>query len=137
MRIKKLDGLRGICSLMVVIYHYSEDFLPDYLYNFFIIRESHTFVDFFFVLSGFVIAHNYHSLNNFKDLWTYLKKRFIRLYPLLFYTVNICLVAMIISNNFLTKYIDEGSSLIQQIYITLDSLTFLNSILHSSIQRNL
>lgn len=127
MRIKKLDGLRGICSVMVVIYHYSQDFLPYYLYNFFIIRESHTFVDFFFVLSGFVIAHNYHSLSNFKDFWTYLKKRFIRLYPLLFYTVNICLVAMIVSNNFLTKYIDEGSSLMEHIYTTLDSLTFLNS----------
>ena len=127
MRIKKLDGLRGICSLMLVIYHYSQDFLPNYIYNFFIIRQSHTFVDFFFVLIGFVIAHNYNSLENFKDLWTYLKKRFIRLYPLLLHGQHLLLVAMIISNNFLTKYIDEGSSLMEQIFTALDSLTFLNS----------
>ena len=79
MRITKLDGLRGICSLMVVFYHYGETLIPDFIFNNFIIRQSWSFVDFFFVLSGFVIVYNYKNLCNVHDFWLYLKKRFIRL----------------------------------------------------------
>ena len=61
MRITKLDGLRGIFSIMVVIYHYPQEFIPHFIHNFFIVAKSHLFVDFFFVLSGFVIAYNYNN----------------------------------------------------------------------------
>ena len=59
MRINKLDGLRGIFSIMIVLLNYPQEFIPDWFtYNFFIF-ESYVFVDFFFVLSGFVISYNY------------------------------------------------------------------------------
>ena len=56
------------------------------IYNNFLIRESYLFVDFFFVLSGYVIALNYNIMIGSDALIKYLKKRFFRLYPLLLYT---------------------------------------------------
>jgi len=85
-RITKLDGLRGIFSLMVMFFHYRVNMLPEIVYNNFFIRESYLFVDFFFVLSGYVIALNYNIMNGSEALVKYLKKRFYRLYPLLLYT---------------------------------------------------
>lgn len=89
MRIEKLDGLRGVFSIMVVLFHFNSEFIPDFLFNNFIIRKSGLFVDFFFVLSGFVIALNYKNLSKVNELKTYLKKRFIRIYPLLFWTAMV------------------------------------------------
>ena len=86
MRIEKLDGLRGIFSMMLVFYHYPQEYLPAFIFNNFLLRESYTFVDFFFVLSGFVISYNYSTISNSADFFIYLKKRFIRLFPLLIYT---------------------------------------------------
>ena len=85
-RVTKLDGLRGVFSLMVMFFHYRENMLPDMIYNNFFIRESYLFVDFFFVLSGYVIALNYNIMIGSNALIKYLKKRFFRLYPLLLYT---------------------------------------------------
>ena len=73
-------------SLMVMFFHYRENMLPDMIYNNFFIRESYLFVDFFFVLSGYVIALNYNIMLGSDALVKYLKKRFFRLYPLLLYT---------------------------------------------------
>ena len=69
-----------------MFFHYRENMLPDIIYNNFFIRESYLFVDFFFVLSGYVIALNYNIMLGSDDLIKYLKKRFFRLYPLLLYT---------------------------------------------------
>lgn len=89
MRIEKLDGLRGVFSIMVVLFHFNSEFIPDFLFNNFIIRKSGLFVDFFFVLSGFVIALNYTNLSKVNEFTTYLKKRLIRIYPLLFWTAMV------------------------------------------------
>lgn len=127
MRITKLDGLRGIFSLMIVFLHYKESLLPSYIYDSFIIRESYAFVDFFFVLSGFVIAHNYHSLKTATDFWIYLKKRFARLYPLLVFTVLISLFFILFTTYFLPEFRNNIEPLGVHLLKTLDSLTFLNS----------
>lgn len=127
MRISKLDGLRGIFSVMVVLFHYPEEHMPESMYSFIIIRESYTFVDFFFVLSGFVISYNYSSLSNFSEFKEYIKKRFIRLYPLLFYTVLVVFFFEIISNNFLSKFINNPESNFSLLGKLADSLLLTNS----------
>jgi len=71
---------------MVMFHHYPGYMLPQMIYNNFLIRESYLFVDFFFVLSGYVIALNYNIMIGSDALIKYLKKRFFRLYPLLLYT---------------------------------------------------
>lgn len=126
----KLDGLRGIFSLMVVFYHYEEVFMPAPLYNNFLVRQSYLFVDYFFVLSGFVIAMNYDSLKSFKMFKVFLKKRFIRLYPLLFYTVNVYLIYHLFSN-ILLKSIVPSLFEIEE-YTTFDWLKYFDSLLLSN-----
>lgn len=127
MRITKLDGLRGLFSLMVVFFHMDAFALPKWMYNNFIIRESWSFVDFFFVLSGFVISYNYAGLRSSPEFWLYMKKRFIRLYPLLFYTVTLYF-AFDLSFNFLFPHfvenVDSFSVLLMRYF---DSILFMNS----------
>ena len=127
MRFIKLDGLRGIFSLMIVLYHYLQEFLPIYFYRFFIIRESYAFVDFFFVLSGFVISHNYNQIGSREQFFTYVKKRFIRLYPLLFYTVMIYFLFRLLTLNLFPDVIDSSVSFDAMLIKTLDALLFTNS----------
>ncbi len=62
MRIKKLDGMRGVFSLMVVVFHYPKDYLPKIIHNNFLVVNSDSFVDFFFVLSGFVISYSNYDI---------------------------------------------------------------------------
>jgi len=54
-----LDGLRGIAALAVVIFHFMEWVSPDIKKNF--IGHGFLAVDFFFCLSGFVIAYAYDN----------------------------------------------------------------------------
>ena len=134
-RLKKLDGLRGLFALMVVLYHFEEVYLPYNSYNFFLVRQSNSFVDFFFVLSGFVISLNYESFIDSSSKFTqYIKKRFIRLYPLLFFTTSIFIVYLIITN-FIKVLIPsisifENSSTInflELIYSSLNTFLMTNS----------
>lgn len=129
-RLKELDGLRGIFALLVVCYHFSASpqFDPlSYTTNF-IFRHSFIFVDFFFVLSGFVIAFNYsESLNSDRSFWDFVKKRFVRLYPLLIYSVLVYvpLKAYGILTGF--EFNDGVYSFNNLILETLDPLVFMNS----------
>lgn len=69
-----MNGLRGIAAMGVVAYHWFHELPNGYLA-----------VDFFYVLSGFVIAHAYeHRLQNGLSLRGFLAIRLIRLYPLYF-----------------------------------------------------
>ena len=112
---------------MVVFYHYPKELLPNSIYNFFLIRNSWLFVDFFFVLSGFVISYNYVSIDNKSDLLIFIKKRLIRLYPLLFYTVLIFLCFEIISPLIFPQLVNYPNTLIENIELTVESLLFFNS----------
>ncbi len=86
-RINKLDGLRGLFALFVVLFHFNKHNAPSFIVNNFFVRESYIFVDFFFILSGYVITLTYNDrLNKMIDLWPFLKKRLIRLYPLLLFS---------------------------------------------------
>lgn len=78
-----LDGLRGIAAVAVVIYHFMEIAITDYSKNF----MAHGFlaVDFFFCLSGFVIAYAYDDRIEKMGIWQFLKLRLIRLHPLVMF----------------------------------------------------
>ena len=89
-KIEYLESLRGIAAIMVASFHYK---IFDYFG--FLIDNSWMFVEFFFVLSGFVISLNYqYRISNIKDLITFQKKRFLRLYPLHFLTLILIIFLM-------------------------------------------
>jgi len=75
-----LDGLRGLAAVVVVIFHFMEIAILDYNNNF--IAHGYLAVDFFFCLSGFVIAYAYDSRIAGMGLATFIKLRLIRLQPL-------------------------------------------------------
>jgi peptidoglycan/LPS O-acetylase OafA/YrhL len=75
-----LDGLRGVAAVSVVIFHFMELIRPDYKDSF--IAHAYLAVDFFFCLSGFVIAYAYDAKIKEIGLITFLKLRFIRLHPM-------------------------------------------------------
>lgn len=74
-----LDGLRGLAAIVVVIFHFME-IIFDFSNNF--ISHGYLAVDFFFCLSGFVIAYAYDSRIAGMGLKTFIKLRLIRLQPL-------------------------------------------------------
>lgn len=75
-----LDGLRGVAALAVVIFHFMEVAYSDYSKNF--IAHGFLAVDFFFCLSGFVIAYAYDGRIEQMGVAEFLKSRLIRLHPL-------------------------------------------------------
>ncbi len=75
-----LDSLRGIAALMVAFHHFRTDSLLDGLT---IVRQAWLFVDFFFLLSGFVIAATYRDrLARGHGVLPFMLLRIGRLYPL-------------------------------------------------------
>jgi peptidoglycan/LPS O-acetylase OafA/YrhL len=75
-----LDGWRGICACLVALFHF-HGYSP--IYTSALVRNSYLFVDFFFVLSGFVIAWNYAArLDTWQGVKRFLILRVGRLYPL-------------------------------------------------------
>ena len=80
MRFRALDGWRGVCALLVAAHHLEAH---GYLYWQPLIRNAWLFVDFFFVLSGFVIAHAYgEHLATGRHVKSFVLRRFGRLWPL-------------------------------------------------------
>jgi peptidoglycan/LPS O-acetylase OafA/YrhL len=77
-----LDGLRGVASLVVVVFHLFEAFADNNPQKQ-IINHGYLAVDFFFLLSGFVIAYAYDDRWGRLTQWGFYKRRLIRLQPMI------------------------------------------------------
>lgn len=80
-RYEILDGLRGVAAVLVVMFHLFETYSPGVPYQ--IINHGYLAVDFFFVLSGFVIGYAYDDRWSRMTTWQFCKRRLIRLHPML------------------------------------------------------
>lgn len=78
-----LDGLRGVAALAIVVFHFMEWIYSDFSKNF--IGHGFLAVDFFFCLSGFVIAYAYDSRIRKMGVVEFFKSRLIRLHPLVIF----------------------------------------------------
>jgi peptidoglycan/LPS O-acetylase OafA/YrhL len=79
-RFLALDSVRGLCACLVALGHFAT--ASPYT-EWSIARNSYLFVDFFFILSGFVICWNYaHRLSSWLDVRHFAVLRLGRLYPL-------------------------------------------------------
>lgn len=79
-RFEALDSWRGLAAIMVVLFHAQ---IVSNIRLIGIVRSGEAFVDLFFVLSGFVIAHAYlDRLSTPRDMGRFFVLRLGRLYPL-------------------------------------------------------
>lgn len=116
MRFSVLDSLRGICAIFVVLFHIEVigRIYSGSLHGLKIIENSFFFVDFFFVLSGFVIAHTYfNKINSSKELWVFIIRRFGRVYPLHF-VVLVGFVVLEIIKSYIVHHGEYGGSLVTE-----------------------
>ena len=84
-----LDGLRGVAAILVLFYHIFEGFSFAELTNgagdgvIRTLNHGHIAVDFFFILSGFVISYAYDDRWKKMSTMQFFKRRLIRLHPML------------------------------------------------------
>ena len=76
-----LDGLRGVAAAMVVAFHLLEAHSGGNHLNQ-IINHGYLAVDFFFMLSGFVIGYAYDDRWGRMTYRDFFKRRLIRLHPM-------------------------------------------------------
>ncbi len=80
-RYEILDGLRGVAAIIVVAFHLFESYAGgDHTAQ--ILNHSYLAVDFFFMLSGFVISYAYDDRWDRMSLLDFFKRRLVRLHPL-------------------------------------------------------
>ena len=83
-----LDGLRGVAAILVVFYHIFEGFFFAEGINteqwsiMTTLNHGYMAVDFFFILSGFVISYAYDDRWQRMTIGSFFKRRLIRLHPM-------------------------------------------------------
>ena len=97
-RYEILDGLRGVAAVLVVCYHLFETYYSGSPAQ--PINHGYLAVDFFFVLSGFVIGYAYddrwksrplspsptgEEKRHYMTTWAFFKRRLIRLHPMVLF----------------------------------------------------
>tara|TARA_B100000795_G_scaffold270011_1_gene261857 strand:+ start:4126 stop:5157 length:1032 start_codon:yes stop_codon:yes gene_type:complete len=115
MRNLPLESLRGISAVLIVMLHFKNDSI---WHKNNLILNSEIFVDFFFVLSGFVLCIRYKdNINSLSNLLLFIKKRFLRIYPL-----HILTLFFFVIYNVVKIYLINRFNLIP----TYDTYTFLD-----------
>lgn len=83
-----LDGLRGVAALLVIWYHVFEGFAFAGGGIITTVNHGYLAVDFFFMLSGFVISYAYDDrFGSSMNLKNFFKRRLIRLHPMVVFGV--------------------------------------------------
>lgn len=82
-RYEILDGLRGVAAIIVVAFHLFETYSQGPAYQ--ILNHGYLAVDFFFVLSGFVIGYAYDDRWDRMTTFGFFKRRLVRLHPMVIF----------------------------------------------------
>ena len=99
--IKALAGARALPPLIIVLYHFSEGHhYSGLLWLDRIITRGYLWVEFFFVLSGFILTYVYRTrareLLTWRGYGAFLRARLIRLYPLHLFML-LLILAMVVA----------------------------------------
>lgn len=123
-KILPLESLRGIAALIVSLIHFQV--AHTFLTQFTIIKNGGLLVDFFFVLSGFVIALNYwDKISTTSDLVQFQRKRFLRLYPI--HLITLISLASFEIARFLAEMYSPGT-IIKSAFSTSNAQAFLSNL---------
>ena len=105
-----LDGLRGIAAVAVAIFHFYTNW------------AGYLAVDFFLVLSGFVLSHNYLYRDTPIGFADFLSRRIARLYPLHIFTLITWTGAFYMASGGMPEFKDGNLSTL------LQNLTMLHNV---------
>lgn len=93
-----LDGLRGVAALLVVVFHLCEAHATSHFDQ--LLNHGYLAVDFFFILSGFVIGYAYDDrLGKTMTIGNFFKRRLIRLHPMIIMGVVLGAIAFFIQGS--------------------------------------
>lgn len=110
-----LDSWRGICALLVALAHFHNS---SFLKHAPIIKNAWLFVDFFFVLSGFVISCGYAAkIEQGFGIGRFMTLRFARLYPLHLATLMFVLAVGIAQGTAFNRGDQSASSLLANLLL--------------------
>ena len=133
-----LDGLRGVAALMVLLYHVFNDAKSFFVWPTPVYEFYHGFlgVDFFFILSGFVMGYAYDLRLEDRSLTLggFIKRRLIRLHPMVVMGVLLGLIAFLIQG--CTKWDGTEVSLQAVMWATLLGLFLIPSPLGMDVRGN-
>lgn len=120
-RYEILDGLRGVAALLVLLYHHFEVYNPidNPVYSH--INHGYLAVDFFFILSGFVIGYAYDDRWGKMSLKDFFKRRLVRLHPMIVISTFIGVVFFYFGASEMWPMI-EGASVWMLLLCTLMSI---------------
>lgn len=98
--IRILTSLRYLAAAWVVFFHWSSYFPDTALPGNPLIRSGFLGVDFFFILSGFVLSHVYikRTVEGRLDYWNFISRRFARIYPMHFLTLGAMIVFGVVAH---------------------------------------
>jgi peptidoglycan/LPS O-acetylase OafA/YrhL len=98
-QINSLTSIRFFAAAWVVLFHYRSLVNSAVIAEFPIVRAGYLGVDFFFVLSGFVLCHVYNKKlrSGDFDYWDFLTKRIGRIYPMHIFTLLLFIMFGLIS----------------------------------------
>ena len=117
-----LNGLRGIAALMVVLYHIFEGFATSPIDQRF--NHGYLAVDFFFILSGFVIGYAYDDRWQKMKTKDFIKRRLIRLHPMIVLGLVFGVITFLIQGG---KQWDGTSVSLSMVILALLLSLFFNS----------
>lgn len=115
-----IQAYRGLAALLVLLHH-TNFIMGKYSLNTALtecFRFGHAGVEFFFVLSGFILYRTYLSNeDNSKDVKSFLINRFIRIYPL-YWTITLVLLPLwIFRPSYGEAYHSEISSIFTSLFL--------------------
>ena len=109
MRDYKIDSLRGIAILSVVLHHilqFSNPLAKDSaLFERFFIQNGQFGVELFFIISGYVMIHYFSTINNF---FKFMFLRYTRLFPMLGFAIVMILTLSLLAGNFSRQLVFNG-----------------------------
>lgn len=138
---KSIEVCRGVAALLVAIYHLSRLYQQNYgVFPFSSITEiGHIGVDFFFVLSGFIIYYIHAiELGDKSKVSSYAVKRFSRVYPFFWFVIllNLILIPFVSSKElptFFQLFLNLSLLPYKDYFITGVSWTLQHEILFYSL----
>lgn len=123
--------LRGVASLLVVLLHTTgavrDNFHTEFLGGFFDFGGSG--VDIFFVLSGFIITYTSRkSLSSSGNFLSFLKRRFVRIYPVYWIIISALLVVQVVMPSFYRTHYEFTAPNLLSTYLLFPGHVMVNGV---------